>query len=199
MTADVLVLNKQFLPIQIADWQKVLSLVFQGHAEAVDENYRTYDYADWCELSKAMADNPAGFVHTPTLRIAIPEVVRLTRYERMPTSEVKFTRSNVYEHFRNKCAYCGNKFSTKELNLDHVIPSSKGGKTTWENIVLACIPCNSRKADKTPAEAGMKLLVRPERPKWKGPAQLLMKMPFKTRQSWANFIDIAYWESELEP
>jgi len=198
MTSDVLVLNKQFLPIQIADWKQVMSLLFQGHAEAVDANYQTYGYEDWVELSKAMADNPAGFKHTPTLRIAIPEVIRLTRYESMPTSEVKFTRSNVYEHFKNKCSYCGNKFSTKDLNLDHVIPSSRGGRTNWENIVLACIPCNSRKACRTPEEAGMKLLVAPVRPKFKGPAQLLMKIPFKTQQSWKNFIDMSYWESELE-
>lgn len=198
MSADVLVLNKQFLPIQIADWQQVMSLLFQGHAEAVDQNYVTYGFEDWCELSKAMTENPSGFKHTATLRIAVPDVIRLTRYERMPSSEVKYTRSNVYDHFKNMCSYCGKKFTTAELNIDHVMPSSRGGKTNWENTVLSCIPCNSKKANRTPEEAGMRLLVKPVRPKYKGPAQLLMKMPFQTRQSWSNFIDMTYWESELE-
>lgn len=197
-SADVLVLNKGFCAIHVADWKQVMSLLFQGHAEAVDENYRTYDFQSWCELSKLMADNPAGFKHTPTLRIAVPEVIRLTRYDRLPSNDVKFTRSNIYSHYDNKCSYCGDKFTTKELNLDHVMPKSRGGKTNWENIVLSCIPCNLRKSDKTPAEAGMKLLVKPSRPRWKGAAHMIMKSPVQIRQSWSKFIDLAYWDSELD-
>ena len=195
---DVLVLNKGFNAIQISDWQKAMSLLYQGHAEAVDENYVTYDFDSWAEISKAMAVNPSGFVHTPTLRLAIPSVIRLTRYEKLPSSEVKFTRRNIYDHYDYTCCYCGKEHGSKNLNLDHVVPRSRGGKTTWDNIVLSCIDCNRVKADRTPREAGMKMLVSPSRPRWKGATHMLLKSPIKIRVSWQRFIDKAYWDVELE-
>ena len=198
--SDVLVLNKQFTAIHVADWKQTMSLLFQGHAEAVDASYQTYGFEDWCELSNAMVESPSGFVHTATLRIAIPEVIRLTRYEKLPSADIKFTRSNLYEHYKNKCSYCGDKFQTRDLNLDHVIPRSRGGGTNWDNIVLSCIPCNKKKADKSPAEAGMKLLVTPTKPRWRGPSHMIMSMHnIKVRDSWQSFIDQAYWNSELRP
>ena len=196
--SDTLVLNKQFMAVQIADWDKVFSLVWQGHAEVVDSNYQTYSFDDWAEMSKLMDEHPNGYVHTVNFRLAIPDVIRLTRYERLPSADVKYTRSNVYEHYKNTCSYCGEKFPTSELNLDHVQPRSRGGKTNWENIVLTCIPCNSRKADRTPAEAGMKLLVQPVRPKWKGAQRALFSVPYKVRDSWSHFVDKVYWDSEFE-
>jgi len=197
MSADTLVLNKSFYAIQIIQWQRSMSLLWQGHAEAVDENYITYDFDSWSELSKTIVEHPSGFIHTPTLRLVIPEVIRLTRYEKLPDSDVKFTRSNLYSHYKNLCSYCGDKFSTKELNLDHVIPRSRGGKTTWDNIVLSCIECNLRKADRTPREADMKLLVNPTRPKWKGHQNLILRSPVKIKMSWQKFVDNCYWNSEL--
>lgn len=197
--SDTLVLNSNFCAVQVADWDKVFSLVWQGHAQVVDDDYRTYSFEEWAELSKLMHDHPNGYVNTVSLRLAIPDVIRLTRYERLPSSEVKFTRRNIYQHYKNQCCYCGGKFSTRELNLDHVMPRSRGGSTNWDNIVLSCIPCNTRKADRTPAEAGMKLLVQPKRPKWSGPMhEVALNMPFPMRQSWQVFIDKAYWSSELE-
>jgi 5-methylcytosine-specific restriction endonuclease McrA len=196
--ADVLVLNSSFYAIQVAPWGEALSLLYQGHAEAVDDNYRTYSYDDWVELSQAMKDNPSGFVHTPSVRVAIPDVIRLTRVGFIPHTEVRYTRRNLFEHYHNTCSYCGKKFSTKDLNLDHVIPRSRGGKTSWDNIVLSCIPCNKHKSDRSPQEAGMRLLVKPSRPKWKGHEQLVLKMPFKSRMSWSKFIDRCYWDSELD-
>jgi 5-methylcytosine-specific restriction endonuclease McrA len=198
MTADVLVLNKSYYAMQVASWQKAFSLVFQGHAEVVDENYQTYSFEDWAELSKLMKDNPAGWVNTPTLRLAIPDVIRLTRYERLPDSEVKFTRRNIYDHYKMTCAYCGEKKRSEDLNLDHVIPRSRGGKTNWENIVLSCIDCNRIKADRTPAEAGMRLTLRPTRPRWKGVQHMTFKAPFKIRSPWQKFLDAAYWDSEVD-
>jgi len=196
--SECLVLNRSFLAVEIAEWKKVLSLVYQGHAEVVDENYQTFNFDEWCELSKAMSDNPGGFVHTPTLRIAVPDVIRLTLYERLPSRLVKFTRRNIYEHYDYTCCYCGERKNTKDLNLDHVVPRSKGGGTNWDNIVLSCIPCNLRKADKTPAEAGMKLLVKPSRPEF-GPMDMVLRSPIKMKQSWQNFIDKAYWDTPIRP
>ena len=85
----------------------------------------------------------------------------------MPKKEVKFTRHNIFERDHNTCQYCGKVFDRKDLNLDHVIPRDRGGPTTWENIVCSCIKCNTQKANRTPQEAGMHLIRKPKRPKWR--------------------------------
>ena len=154
MSSDVLVLNRNFYAIQIADWRRALTLLYCDHARVVDDEYRTYNFEDWRELSQMMSKSPSGFVTTPTFRIAIPEVIALRRYDRLPVGEVKFTRRNIYGHYSYRCCYCGSKFATQELNLEHVLPRSRGGKTDWSNIVTSCMPCNLRKADRLPAEAG---------------------------------------------
>jgi len=198
MSSDVLVLNRNFYAIHIADWQRALSLVYVDHARVVDDEYRTYDFDDWRELSKMMDVAPSGFITTPSFRIALPEVIVLKNYDRLPVGEVKFTRRNIYEHYGYRCCYCGVKFGTAELNLEHVLPRSRGGKTDWANIVTACIPCNLRKADRLPQEAGMRLLIQPNKPKWQGSSSLVFRSPVKIKASWQRFIDNAYWNIELE-
>ena len=195
--SDTLVLNRNFAAIHIASWQKAVSLLYQGHAQAVDSDLCTHDFNDWVELSQKMKENQKGFVNSATLRIAVPEVIRLTRYDRLPRQEVKFSRRNIYEHYHNKCCYCGHRYSTKELNLDHVTPRSRGGHTDWDNIVLSCVPCNSRKNDKTPEEAGMRLLVKPSKPKWRGVNSIVVQSPVPIPVSWQHLIDHNYWQSEL--
>lgn len=190
-------LNRGFYAIHVMEWQRALSLLYQDHAEVLDDNLVPYDFNNWAELSAGMKEHPGGFVHTTTLRIAIPDVIRLKRYDRLPRSEVKFTRRNIYEHYGYKCCYCGRRYATNELNLDHVIPRAKGGLTEWSNIVTACIPCNARKSDKYPEEVGMKLLVSPTRPTWHGQRSLI-KIGMKVKASWQKLIDAKYWDSELE-
>lgn len=199
MSADVLVLNRHFYAIHVADWRRALSLVYLDHARVVDQDHKTYSFDDWRELSTLLGEHPSGFVSTPSFRIAIPEVIALRAYDRMPVGDVKFTRRNIYEHYGYRCCYCGQKFSTSELNLEHVLPKSRGGKTDWNNIVTSCIPCNLRKADRLPDEAGMKLLLKPAKPRWRGSATLVFKAPFKIKRSWQRFIDTVYWNTELEP
>ena len=198
MSADVLVLNRNFYAIHIANWQRALSLVYLDHARVVDEEYRTYNFDDWRELSKILHNHAGGYVTTPSFRIAIPEVIALRGYDKLPVGDVKFTRRNIYEHYGHRCCYCGTKFGTQELNLEHVLPRSRGGKTDWSNIVTSCIPCNLRKADRLPQEAGMKLLIKPSKPKWRGSASLVFRAPFKIKASWQRFIDNVYWNTELE-
>ena len=198
MSADVLVLNRNFYAIQIADWQRAMALLYCDHARVVDEEYRTYSFEDWRELSQMIHKAPSGFVTTPSFRIAIPEVIVLKAFDKLPKGEVKFTRRNIYEHYHYRCCYCGSRFDTRELNLEHVLPRSRGGKTDWSNIVTACIPCNLRKADRLPQEANMKLLIQPTKPQWKGSASLVFRSPVKLKASWQRFIDTAYWNSELE-
>ena len=198
MASDVLVLNRSFYAIQVISWRRALSLVYLDHAHVVDEDYRCYSFEDWRELSKIIESNPSGFVHTPAFKIAIPDVIALRCYDRLPASEVKFTRRNIYEHYRYQCCYCGKKLGTVELNLDHVLPRSRGGKTNWDNIVTSCIPCNLKKGDRLPKEARMKLLVQPSKPSWRGPLSLVFSSPAKMKTSWQRFVDTMYWNVELD-
>lgn len=195
---DVLVLNRSFLAVQIIPWQRALSLVYLDHARVVDEDYRTYSFEDWRELSGVMHQSPSGFVQTPHFKIAIPDVIALRYFDGLPRNEGKFTRRNIYEHYGYRCAYCGVKFATSDLNLEHIIPRSRGGRTDWANVVTACIPCNLRKGNRLPEEANMKLLVKPTKPAWTGVAALAFRPGFKIRQSWQRFVDNIYWNTELE-
>jgi 5-methylcytosine-specific restriction endonuclease McrA len=195
---DVLVLNRNYYAIQIVSWERAMTLVYIGHADVIDEEYRRYGFEDWTELSQMLSDSPSGFVHTAKLKIAIPEVIALNFYDKLPTSEVRFTRKNIYQHYEFKCCYCGKKFNTKDLNLDHVLPKSRGGKTEWSNIVLSCIPCNTDKANKTPQEAGLTMHYQPTKPHWRSQLALCVNTHVKKRQSWQRFIDTVYWNSEIE-
>jgi len=196
--SDVLVLNRNFYAIHITNWRRALSLVYLDHARVVDQEYRTYNFSDWQELSKIVLDHPGGYVRTPKLSIAIPEVIALRAYNQIPVSEIKFTRRNIYEHYEYKCCYCGYKFQTHDLNLEHIIPKSRGGQSTWNNVVTSCIACNIKKGNKLPQEAGMRLLIEPTKPKWRGSSSLVFHAGFKVKASWQKFIDNVYWNSEIE-
>lgn len=197
MNRDALVLNKSYLAIHVVSWEKAISLLFQNAAVALDENLQTYEFNDWVEFSKLVKNNPKGFVNSATLRIAVPEVIKLIKYDQLPQTQVKFTRANLYQHYKSTCCYCGKKKNTKDLNLDHVLPKSRGGHTNWANIVLSCIPCNLKKDNRTPEEAHMPLLVRPSRPKWHPVQSLALDMKNPIPLSWQNLLDAKYWSSTL--
>ena len=116
-------------------------------------------------------------------------------FERLPKKEVKFTRHNVFERDRNTCQYCGKVFERHELNLDHVLPRDRGGQTTWENIVCSCIPCNTKKGNRLPHEAGLQLIRKPKRPKWRPFVNISFSRSH--HDSWKHFLDLAYWNVEL--
>lgn len=189
MSALTLVLNKNFYAVHIANWRRAVCLVYQGHAEVVDEDLATYDFESWMELSGMLTDHPAGFIQTPSLRIAVPEIVRLTSYDRLPRREAQFTRRTLYEHYGYRCCYCGERCAAKELTLDHVVPRSRGGATSWDNIVPACAPCNRRKADRLPEEAGLRLRAAPSKPRWGGVRGLVLSRPVPIRPSWRKLLD----------
>lgn len=198
MMQDVLVLNRNFYAVHITNWQRALSLVYLNHASVVDQEYKTYSFEDWRAMSQLVHDHPSGYVRTANFKIAIPEVIALKIYDQLPEMDVKFTRRNIYEHYHYRCCYCGKKFATQELNLEHIIPRSRGGKTDWQNIITSCIPCNLRKGDRLPEEADMKLLLVPSKPKWRGPTSLVWRSHVKLRSSWQRFIDSVYWNAELD-
>lgn len=195
---ETLVLNRNFYAVQITDWKRAITLLFMDLATVVDEDYRVYDFETWKELSTEMDRSPQGFVHTAAFRLAVPDVIALKHYDKLPPLQVKFTRRNIYEHYDYRCCYCGERFKTDRLNLDHVVPRSRSGRTDWTNVVTACIGCNTRKANKLPEEANMALLIKPSKPRWRGPMSLMMRPGVRVRASWQKFIDSAYWNSELK-
>ncbi|HET6406681.1 MAG TPA: HNH endonuclease [Chthoniobacteraceae bacterium] len=195
---QVLVLNRLWQAINVCSVRRAFSLLCAGHAQVVyadGENFFTHDFASWRDFSREAPDPEGDMVHSIAFKIRIPRVIVLLLFDRMPRKEVKFTRHNIFERDKNTCQYCGKHFDKKDLNLDHVIPRDRGGATTWENIVCSCIPCNTRKGNRLPREAGMKLLRRPARPKWR--PFLHITFDAKVHDSWRHFIDFAYWNVEL--
>jgi 5-methylcytosine-specific restriction endonuclease McrA len=165
----VLVLNRLWQPVHICRVRRALGLLFVDHAHVVDTDeascHRAHDLASWMEVSRN--HNGPDVVHSVSRRFREPAVIVLRQFDRLPLKEIRFSRQSVFERDRFTCQYCGKGFETSELNLDHVIPRDKGGKTTWENVVCSCIRCNTRKANKLPAQAGMFPLTEPKRPRWR--------------------------------
>lgn len=187
-----LVLNKNWQPVGVMPVHKAFTKVWNEAAKIIDpDTFQTYTWEDWASLSPKEGEVA---IRTKTTEIRIPEVIVLTNYDKLPTNAVTFSRRNVYKRDRYTCQYCGKQPGTEELTIDHVLPRSKGGTSTWENCVLACLECNSRKADRTPEAAKMPLRHVPRRPSWKP-----LYASHATRiQSWAKFISEAYWNVELD-
>jgi 5-methylcytosine-specific restriction endonuclease McrA len=172
-------------------------MLYQGHAHAVlQENgsFRTLAFDDWRGFSSA-GDGSLRFVHGVSYRLAVPAIVLLVFYDKTPHKEVKFTRENIYERDKNTCLYCGRSIDKKDLNLDHVIPRDYGGRTTWENIVCSCKECNTKKANRTPQQAGMRLIRKPKKPVWR--PYLDFNLDRVPHEVWKHFIDIGYWKVQL--
>jgi 5-methylcytosine-specific restriction endonuclease McrA len=197
LNQHVLVLNRLWQAVNVCTARRALTLLFEGHAQAVcstgDGEFQTFNFAAWRDFSQ-QEPHPES-INTVSFRIRIPRVILLVLFDRLPKKEVKFTRHNIFERDKNTCQYCGRVSERKELNLDHVIPRDRGGPTSWENIVCSCIACNTRKANRTPQEAGMQLIRRPKRPKWRPFVQINFALPY--HDSWKHFLDLAYWNVEL--
>ena len=165
----VLVLNRFWQPIQTCSVRRALHLVCVGNARIVqtdgDDQFQTHDLGSWLDHSKTATTGP--FIHTVKLAMRVPNIIVLGLYEKIPRLEVKFTRRNVFLRDQFTCQYCAKSLPEPQLNLDHVIPRQKGGRTTWENIVTSCIRCNTRKANKLPHEANMHPMHKPVAPRWR--------------------------------
>jgi 5-methylcytosine-specific restriction endonuclease McrA len=197
LNTKVLVLNRSYMPVHITSVRRAFALLYQDVAHAVDEQYRTFDFQSWSELSVTLEHDSVGLV---SRAIRVPRVILLVAYDRLPKRHVRFSRYNIYTRDKNTCQYCGTRFLRSELNLDHVTPRSRGGLTTWENVVCSCHRCNRRKGGRTPEEAGMRLLARPTRPQWTP----FMAEAFSLRRyrEWGPFlspVDVSYWNTELLP
>lgn len=190
-----LVLNRSYLPVHVTTVRRAFSLLYRGVARAVDENYRTFDFADWTTIS-ALDAEAVGLVSG---LVRVPRVILLVSFDRVPRREVRFSRHNIFMRDGSACQYCGERKARSELNLDHVIPRSRGGMTTWENIVCACLECNRHKGGRTPEEAGMRLRRKPRRPSWTPfIARTLAGTCYREWRPFLGGIDGAYWNVELE-
>jgi 5-methylcytosine-specific restriction endonuclease McrA len=195
LNSKVLVLNRTYLPVHVTSVKRAFSLLYQGVARAVDEQYRTFDFDSWRDLAIELHHERIGLVDGV---IRIPRVLLLIAYERIPKRHVRFSRFNIFARDNNICQYCGQRLARTELNLDHVIPRSRGGLSTWENIVCSCHACNRRKGGRTPDEAGMRLVRRPRRPEWTPfTAEMFSLRRYREWMPYLSAVDSAYWNTEL--
>ena len=124
------------MPVHITTLRHALCLLYRGMAKVVDKQYDLFDFESWAALSVAVNDEKVGLVDKA---IRVPRVILLHFYDRVPHRPVRFSRLNVYFRDQNTCQYCGKHYSRLDLNLDHVIPVSLGGKTNWDNVVCSCV------------------------------------------------------------
>ena len=207
LNSSVLILNRQYMAIHVVDVRRAFGLLLRQLAEVIhieDGRYGNYDFDSWREISELQAelgiadeeDPHADWVKSVNFQIRAPRVLRLLYYDRVPMQRVRLNRRNLFARDGSRCQYCGKTFITSELSIDHVVPSCRGGQTTWDNVVCACVKCNVRKGGRTPVEAGMKLIKKPVRPK-RSPL-LAIKLGNPKYASWKSFIDAAYWSVDLK-
>jgi len=180
------------MAIRVVNVRRAMTLLYRGCAEVIvmdQEQFVSYDFESWCELSQMTSiDKQPGedYFQAVNFELRVPRITRLTRFDRMPSQTVRFNRKNLFARDSYQCQYCGQSQPSNKLSLDHVIPRSHGGLTTWENIVCCCLKCNGRKGGRTPQQAKMKLLSRPAKPRFN---PLLSESITDPRyESWKTFI-----------
>ncbi|RKG87132.1 HNH endonuclease [Corallococcus terminator] len=178
---ETLVLSQSYEPVARIPWQRAIHLLFQGKVEVVEE------YED-------------RVVRSVTVELRMPSVIRFVRALWKGPRGIRFSRENVYQRDHCRCQYCGLKVTRPEATYDHVVPRAQGGHTSWENIVIACVPCNQRKGNRTPAQARLTLLAVPVKPKkMPNAVHLSFLVEQGVPMSWRKFLrDVAYWHTELE-
>lgn len=202
LDGNVLLLNRHYAAVRVVSVRRALSLLYRRLAEVVhveDDQYFSHDFDSWREVSEYRAKHQRHryeWVRCVRFELAVPRIIRLMLYDRLPRQTVKFNRRNIYARDGNRCQYCGREFPTSELSLDHVVPRSQQGASTWENIVCCCVKCNVRKGGRTPDQAGMKLISKPVKPK--RPPAITIRLTSEKYASWKQFLNSAYWSVELK-
>lgn len=204
LAASVLVLNRLYMAVHVVNVRRAFALLFRDLAEVVhveDGQYANYNFDSWREVSELRAsfnqrEVDEDWVRAVNFEIQVPRIIRLLSYDRLPKQQVRFNRRNIFARDSNRCQYCGRRFPTSELSLDHIMPRSRGGATSWENVVCSCVRCNVRKGGRTPQEARMKLIKPAVKPK-RSP-MLSIKLGNPKYESWKAFLNDAYWSVDLQ-
>jgi len=191
LNGRVLVLNRLWQAVNVCSMKRAISLLYQDRAHVVTnrgETLSTFNFESWKELPSDGSDGEV--VRTVSFTMKLPAIILLLFYDQLPMKEIKFSRKNIFERDRNRCQYCGKRFDSKELNIDHVIPKAAGGLTIWENVVCCCSACNHRKSNRRLEETGMQLVRKPKKPRW----HPLTTMSHQQEQhpSWNHFLRITY-------
>ncbi len=165
-----LLLNATYEPLQVVSWQRAIRMLFQEKAEVVESYSRE--------------------IHSVRFAMRVPSVILLVQYVQVHRlhHQIKFSRANLFARDQYRCQYCGRRTPESLLTYDHVLPVARGGRKTWENIVTACVPCNHRKGNRTPEEAGMTLLRRPLAPNSFPIRIQLLFQRVQTPDSWKSYI-----------
>lgn len=195
LNGSVLVLNRFYMAVHVVSVRRALVLLYRELAEVIHvENgqYFNYDFESWLEMSEFVAadeenqSDATEWIRSVSFSVQVPRVVRLNFYDKVPKLTLRFNRKNLFARDENCCQYCGKVFPLSQLSFDHVIPRSRGGATSWENVVCCCLSCNTRKGDRTPERSGMKLIRKPVRPR-QNPL-LSVKMDNPKYESWRTFL-----------
>lgn len=188
----VLVLNKSWHPINVTTVEAAIIMVYKLRSRIIDptKDFQLFTWEDWSKF-RPMKDELSISSSHESYRL--PEVILVYDYDKLPQHGANFSRRQLYKRDNYRCQYCGSRPGIEELSVDHVIPSSQGGQTTWTNCVLSCVECNRKKAACTPEQANMKLLRKPYKPKF----NLLKGDRTYVPNSWKNFVSEAYWSCML--
>jgi 5-methylcytosine-specific restriction endonuclease McrA len=198
LQSSVLVLNRNYVAVRIVNVRRAFCLLCRDLAEVIhNENgqFANFTFESWLELSQERLESRQShedWIRAVNFEIQVPRVIRLHGYDRIPKQQLHLSRRNVLARDGHICQYCGRHLPTHQLSLDHVIPRSRGGQTTWENVVCACLTCNVRKGGRTPHEAKMKLVRAPVKPQ-RNP-MLALKLRNPKYECWQTWLEGVHWE-----
>jgi 5-methylcytosine-specific restriction endonuclease McrA len=196
-----LVLNKLWQAVNVIAAQRSISLLYARNCRVVVEENNTFSLYTWPEWLDYGVKDGKPSISGLQFAIQVPRVILLNSFSGLPHKEVEYSRHNIFERDDYTCQYCGLKMSKRNVgthNLDHVTPRHQGGKTAWDNIVLSCVECNTKKANRNPEQAGMKLLKVPKKPRWRPFAgSKLRSVDPEIRKEWASHMDIHEWRVEV--
>ena len=184
LQSPVLVLNRSFQPVRITTARHAFTLLYLGRARALDGGFEPVDFVQWSAIAPSSDDD---FIGTPRGPIRVPRVLILSGYNRVPSAPLRLSRRNVFLRDAFTCQYCGGRPPMRDLNLDHVLPRSRGGKSSWDNLVTSCRTCNVKKGYATPEECGMIPRTKPHRPNWS--MALRMAAPSTRFAEWEPFLE----------
>lgn len=179
----VLVLNKNWTVIGTTIVEKAIMLICRESAKGIcPESFNIYNWEEWIsEINNPKVD---AYIKTPSIDVPAPQIILLTKYDDVYCQDIKFHSRAIFRRDGFRCMYCGEKRKVEDLSIDHIIPKSKKGPTSWENCVTACFPCNNKKSNKSLDEIGMKLLKKPKKPNWNPIRDDVKQIP----DSWKNLL-----------